>query len=81
MSSIAEKTVSENEFHSTRENTPLDDKEKLNGTYPKLQLHNHNEENMENGGMEMKASTDQSHSLEARNGNVTGDSRGTAVFM
>lgn len=79
MSSIA---ASENELHSTRENTPLNemsDKQRLNGTDTK-QLDNHSEENLGNGGMEMKASTDQSHCLEARNGNATGDSEEMSTF-
>lgn len=76
MSSIADKTASESELLSTRESTPLNemsDKQRLNGTDPK-QLDNHSEENVANGGMEMKASTDQSHCLEAGNGNATGNS-------
>ena len=76
MSSIA---ASENELHSTRENPPLNDKQRLNVTDTK-QLDSHSEENMGNGGMEMKASTDQSHCLEARNGNATGDSEEISTF-
>ena len=78
MSSIADKSASVNELHSTRENTPLNemsDKQRLNGTDTK-QLDSHSEENMGNGGI----STDQSPCLESRNGTATGDSKGISTF-
>ena len=80
MSSIADKT--EYKLHSTRENTPLDEmsnKQRLNVTDTK-QMDSHSEENMGNGGKEIKASTDQSYCLKARNGNATGDSEEISTF-
>lgn len=57
----------------------MSDKQRLNGTDSK-QLNYHGEENMGNGGVESIASTDQSHCLEARNGNATGDSKELSTF-
>ena len=62
LSSTADKTASENEFQSTREN-------RLNGTN-NIELDSHSKERVGNGGVETKAGTDQS---EARNGNITVD--------
>ena len=56
----------------------MSDKQRLNGTDSK-QL-NHREENMDNGGVESIASTNQSHCLEARNGNATGDNEELSTF-
>jgi hypothetical protein len=55
----------------------MSDEQRLNGADSK-QL-DHSEENVGNGGMEIKASTDQSHCLEPRNGNTT-DSEAASTF-
>ena len=57
----------------------MSDKQRLSGTDSK-QLNNHREENMSNGGVESIASIDQSHCLEARNGNATGDNEELSTF-
>ena len=69
LSSIVDKTASEDELHSTRGNTPLNemsDKQRLNGTDPK-QLHS-----VENGEEKIKASTDYL--------GATGDSEQVSTF-